>query len=47
MNNQASSPYLEPKKENLFDTTDDFLKQFNLTRREKKIIVLLKNNFTN
>lgn len=47
MNNQTSFPYLEPKKENLFDKEDGFLKQFNLTRRETEILQLLKNNFTN
>ncbi len=47
MNNQSSFPYLEPKEENLFDKQDNFLRQFNLTRRETEIILLIKNNFTN
>jgi DNA-binding NarL/FixJ family response regulator len=47
MDNQSSFPYLEPKKENTFDKEDNFLKQFNLTKREAEIISLLKNNMTN
>ena len=47
MNNQTSFPYLRPKEENIFDKQDNFLKQFNLTKREAEIVVLLKNNFTN
>jgi DNA-binding NarL/FixJ family response regulator len=47
MNNQSAFPYLEPKKENNFDKEDTFLKQFNLTKRETEIILLLKNNLTN
>lgn len=47
MNNQTSFPYLQPKEENIFDKQDNFLKQFNLTKRETEIILLLKNNFTN
>ena len=47
MNNQSAFPYLEPKKENIFDKEDSFLKQFNLTKRETEIILLLKNNLTN
>ena len=47
INNQSAFPYLEPKKENVFDKEDSFLKQFNLTKREAEIIILLKNNLTN
>lgn len=47
MNNQSAFPYLEPKKENVFDKEDNFLKQFNLTRREMEIIQLLKKDHTN
>lgn len=47
MNNQTCFPYLQPKGENIFDKQDNFLKQFNLTKRETEIILLLKNNFTN
>ncbi len=47
INNQSAFPYLEPKKENIFDKEDTFLKQFNLTKRETEIILLLKNNLTN
>lgn len=47
MSGHTSFPYLKPKEENLFDKQDDFLRQFNLTKRETEIIHLLKNNFTN
>lgn len=47
MEGQAAFPYLEPKKENIFDKDDSFLRQFNLTKREAEIISLLKNNMTN
>lgn len=47
MNNQTCFPYLQPKGENIVDKQDNFLKQFNLTKRETEIILLLKNNFTN
>lgn len=47
MKGQAAFPYLEPKRENMFDKEDNFLKQFNLTKREAEIISLLKNNMTN
>lgn len=47
MNNQTSFPYLQPKEDNIFDKQDNFLKQFNLTKRETEIVLLLKNNFTN
>jgi len=47
MKNIASFPYLKLTEENLFDREDNFLKQFNLTKREIEILQLLKNNFTN
>lgn len=47
MNYQSAFPYREPKKENLFDREDSFLKPFNLTKREMEIVLLLKNNLTN
>lgn len=47
MNNQSSFPYFEPKENNSFDKEDNFLKQFNLTKRELEIINLIKNGFTN
>lgn len=47
MNGQSSFPYFEPKENNSFDREDNFLKQFNLTRREMEIIYLIKNGFTN
>ena len=47
MNNQTSFPYLAPKETNLFDKEDNFLKQYNLTKREAGIIQLLKEGYTN
>jgi len=47
INNQSSFPYFAPKENNLFDRDDDFLKQFNLTKRELGIMDLIKNGFTN
>lgn len=43
----TSFPYRIHKNENDFDKTDNFLKQFNLTKRESEIVQLIKNNFTN
>ena len=40
-------PYRLPKIENVFDSTDNFLKQFNLTKREFEIIQLIKKGYTN
>lgn len=45
-NGHTSFPYRYQKLKNGFDD-DPFLKQFNLTKREKEIIQLIKNNFTN
>jgi len=47
INNQSSFPYFAPKENNLFDRDDNFLKQFNLTKRELGIMDLIKNGFTN
>jgi len=46
-NGQACFPYRQPKTENEFDDKDQFLKQFNLTKREYEILQLIKNNHTN
>lgn len=46
-NGQSCFPYRQPKHKNEFDTNDNFLKQFNLTKRELEILHLIKNNFTN
>ena len=40
-------PYRSVKHENEFDGDDNFLKQFNITKREFEIIYLIKNNLTN
>ena len=40
-------PYRSPKNNNDFDNTDNFIRQFNLTRRESEILQLLKNGSTN
>jgi len=47
MNNRTSFPYRPPVNSTLFDKEDGFLKQFNLTKREREIIQLLKENLTN
>lgn len=47
MNNQTSFSCMHPKEENIFDKEDNFLRQFNLTKREIEIIFLLRTNFTN
>jgi DNA-binding NarL/FixJ family response regulator len=44
---QACFPYRKPASRNEFDDNDHFLKQFNLTKREKEILLLLKKNHTN
>ena len=46
-NGQACFPYRKPALKNEFDGNDNFLKQFNLTKREMEILQLLKNNYTN
>ena len=47
VNGHASFPYFGPKENSTFDKTDNFLKQFNLTRRELEIIHLIKDGYTN
>lgn len=44
---QACFPYRHPLSENEFDNNDNFLKQFNLTKRETEIISLIKHGHTN
>lgn len=44
---QACFPYRQPFIKNNFDGNDDFLKQFNLTKRESEILLLIKANNTN
>lgn len=44
---QACFPYRRLVLRNEFDGNDHFLKQFNLTKREMEILLLLKNNHTN
>jgi DNA-binding NarL/FixJ family response regulator len=46
-NGQACFPYRQPAVINEFDVNDQFLKQFNLTRREIEIIQLIKKSQTN
>jgi two-component system, NarL family, nitrate/nitrite response regulator NarL len=46
-NGQACFPYRQPILKNEFDGNDDFLKQFNLTKREMEILQLFKDNNTN
>jgi two-component system nitrate/nitrite response regulator NarL len=45
--NHTSFPYRAPSHQGILDDDDVFLKQFNLTPREKEIIGLLKNGATN
>ena len=47
MTNHTSFPYRAPSNAGTLDDDDVFLKQFNLTPREKEIIGLLKNGATN
>jgi two-component system nitrate/nitrite response regulator NarL len=44
---QACFPYRQPKSENEFDINDNFLKQFNLSKRETEILRLIKLGLTN
>jgi len=46
-NGQACFPYRQPALRNEFDDNDYFLKQFNITKREMEILLLLKRNNTN
>ncbi len=47
MTNHTSFPYRAPSHPGVLDDEDVFLKQFNLTPREKEIIGLLKDGATN
>jgi two-component system nitrate/nitrite response regulator NarL len=47
MTNHTSFPYRAPSNSGMLDDEDVFLKQFNLTPREREIIGLLKNGATN
>ena len=44
---QACFPYRLPAGENAMHGEDEFLKQFNLTKRENEIILLIKDGLTN
>ena len=46
-NNQSCFPYRFIKEINEFDDEDNFLKHFNLTKREKEIIELIKAGHSN
>lgn len=46
-NGYACFQYRQPAFKNEFDGSDNYLKQFNLTKREMEILQLLKNNCTN
>lgn len=44
---QSCFPYKQPVKNNGFDEADDFLKQFQLTKRELELLQFIKENYTN
>ncbi len=44
---QACFPYRKPGTDNQFASSDNFLKTLNLTKREKEILVLLRDELTN
>lgn len=44
---QSCFPYKQPVKNNGFDDTDEFLKQFQLTKRELELLQFIKQNYTN
>lgn len=44
---KACFPYRQPGHTSEFDASDNFLKQFSLTRRELEVIRLIKNGCTN
>ena len=44
---QSCFPYKQPVMNSIFDETDAFLKQFNLTKREVELLQFLKKDFTN
>ncbi|MGN6164401.1 MAG: response regulator [Flavisolibacter sp.] len=47
MDNHTCFPYQQPKGIDAFGKEDNFLKQFDLTKREREIIQLLKEGCTN
>jgi two-component system, NarL family, nitrate/nitrite response regulator NarL len=47
MDNHTCFPYQQPKDPDAFGKEDSFLKQFDLTKREREIIQLLKTGYTN
>ena len=44
---QSCFPYKQPVKHNGFDEDDEFLKQFQLTKRELELLQFIKQNYTN
>jgi len=44
---QSCFPYKQPVKNNGFDEDDEFLKQFQLTKRELELLQFIKQNYTN
>jgi len=44
---QSCFPYKQPVMNNVFSETDDFLKQFQLTKREVELLQLIKQDYTN
>jgi len=44
---QSCFPYKQPAKSSAFDEPDDFLKQFQLTKREFELLQFIKQNYTN
>ena len=47
MHGQTSFPYRPPAENRLFDREDNFLLQFNLTKRETELLQLIKAGLTN
>ena len=45
--NKCFPDFIKKKKENVFDSKDIFLKQYNLTKREFEILQLIKQAFSN
>jgi len=44
---QSCFPYKQPVKNNGFNEDDEFLKQFQLTKRELELLQFIKQNYTN
>jgi two-component system, NarL family, nitrate/nitrite response regulator NarL len=44
---QSCFPYKQPVINSTFDEADNFLKQFNLTKRESELLQFIKQDFTN